>query len=182
MKATPSLALLASFGLLVSCGKSPEPTAEAPAPAASEALLSVFGAAPSGEPASIHKVRATAKPGEPLTLQGLVMGRAKPFVDGRAIFILGDPEKLTPCNENPEDACPTPWDACCDEPEDIKAGTATIQVVDGTGQVLKESIENVAGLKPLASVIVSGTVAEGSSADLLLLNASSIQIVEKPRS
>lgn len=144
----------------------------------SEALVKVFSSAPSGEPTSIHTARTSAKAGDALTLKGRVMGNLKPFVDGRAAFILGDPEKLTPCNANPGDSCETPWDACCDTAEDIKVGTATIQVVDQRGRVLKESIENVNGLKKLSTITVSGTVAPGSNPDLLILNATSIQVKE----
>ncbi len=176
MKKTALLLALAS--LLTSCQENAATISPQPPPAASEALLAVFSAAPSGEPASIHQARATAKPGDTLTLKGRIMGSLKPFVEGRAAFILGDPEKLTPCNENPDDGCDTPWDTCCDTAEDIKAGTATIQVVDSDGNVLKEPVENVNGLKPLSTIIVSGTVAEGSNADLLVLNASAIQMTE----
>ena len=97
---------------------------------------------------------------------------------GRAAFILGDPSKLTPCNKNPGDGCKTPWDVCCDTPEAVKASTVTIQVVGADGKVLKEGIENRNGLKPLSNVTVSGTVTEGSNADVLVLNASAIKVVE----
>ncbi len=176
---TPLILGLGIACLLTSCGREKD-TATAPPPpqAASESLLKVFAAEPSGEPASIHKARTTAKPGDLLTLQGRVMGSRRPFVDGRAVFILGDPEKLTPCNEDPEDTCKTPWDTCCDTAEDIKAGTATIQVVDADGRVLMEPIENVQGLGKLSTVIVSGRVADGSHAGLLLLEATSIKVIE----
>ncbi len=172
MKTLPVILFAAC--LLASCKE--KPAAAPSAPAASEALSKVFATTPSGEPAAIHQARLTAKPGDSITLKGRVMGSLKPFVEGRAIFILGDPEKLTPCNEMPGDGCETPWDTCCDTAEDIKAGIATIQVLDANGKVLKEPIENVQGLKTLSTVTVSGTVAEGSNTDLLLLNASAIAI------
>ncbi|TLD70991.1 hypothetical protein FEM03_08715 [Phragmitibacter flavus] len=146
----------------------------------SEVLKKVFATAPSGKPAAIHKARTTAKPGETITLKGRVMGNLKPFVDGRSIFILGDPETLKACSDIPGDACETPWDNCCDDPEALKQGTATIQVIDAKGRVLKEGIENVNGLQKLSYVTVSGTVAPGSSDKLLLLNADAIQ-VEEPK-
>ena len=103
------------------------------------------------------------------------MGNEKPFVAGRSAFILGDPEVLTACNENPADKCTTPWDACCDSPEDKKRGIATIQIVDADGRVLKESVEGVGGLANLATVTVTGKVAEGSSVDALIINARAIR-------
>jgi hypothetical protein len=167
----------------VSCDKK-DATTEAPASstpvatAPSATLTAVLAAAAAGEPKAIHTLRTSVKPGDEVTVSGKIMGNEKPFVDGRSAFILGDTEVLTPCNENPDDKCSTPWDNCCDSKEDKKRGTATIQVVDVDGRVLKEPIEGAGGLAKLSNVTVSGKVAEGSSADLLIINASAIQVVK----
>ena len=144
----------------------------------SDALKKVFATLPEGKPVAIHQARTVAKPGDTITIKGRVMGNTKPFVDGRSIFVLGDTETLKACSDNPGDGCETPWDTCCDSPEAIKLGTATIQVVDAKGRVLKEGIENINGLKKLSYVVVSGKVAPGSTADLLLLNAEAIKVEE----
>jgi len=175
--------LLLALGLtLAACEKKPEDNTavvqEAPA-VASDELQKVFNTPLAGEPKAIHKVRKSVKSGDELTLKGRVMGNLHPFVEGRSIFILGDTEKLTACSDMPGDACETPWDTCCDAPELIKEGTATIQVLDADGKVLKEKIETVNGLNKLSYVVVSGKVAEGSTEDLLLLNASAIKVTEK---
>ena len=81
-------------------------------------------------------------------------------------------------NETPGDNCETPWDACCDSPEDKKRGTATIQILGADGRVLKEPVEGVGGLKNLATLTVTGKVAEGSSAELLIVNAKAIRTHE----
>lgn len=169
---------LAALLALASCEKKPDAAAATPAvshQAPSAELSKVLGTAPTGTPAAIHKARGTAKPGDTITLAGKIMGNASPFVAGRAAFILGDPEILTPCNEMPGDKCETPWDVCCETPEEKKEGTATIQVVDAQGRALKEPLEGVGGLEKLSKVTVTGTVAKESSADLLLVNATAIQ-------
>lgn len=178
---TTRLALaLAASAVLVSCDKkesasqSSTTPATATASAPSALLSSVLAAAAEGDPTAIHTLRTSVKPGDVVTVSGKIMGNEKPFVDGRSAFILGDTEVLTPCNENPDDKCSTPWDNCCDSKEDKKRGTATIQVVDADGRVLKEPIEGAGGLAKLSSVTVTGKVAEGSSADLLIINASAI--------
>lgn len=181
MKTKTACLLIASVILLVSCGeKSTETTTETTAEAAvsvpSPALSAVLAASPTSEAKSIVGIRSTAKPDDEITVSGRIMGSKMPFVDGRAAFILGDPEVLTACNEVPGDECETPWDACCDSPEDKKRATATIQIVGADGRVLKEPIEGVGGLINLAKVTVSGKVAEGSSADLLIVNASAISV------
>lgn len=175
MKTKTTCLIIATAALLASCGKK-EASVNAPAVSApSTALSAVLAAAPTGEAKSIHLIRTTAKPGDEITISGKIMGNEKPFVEGRAAFILGDPEVLTPCNEDPADKCTTPWDVCCDSPEDKKRGIATIQIVGTDGRVLKESVEGVGGLANLATVTVSGKVAEGSSPDALILSAVAIR-------
>jgi hypothetical protein len=177
MKTKTTCLLIASAILLTSCGKkAPQTAAEVSPSAPSPALAAVLAASATGEATSIAAIRSTAKPGDTITISGKIMGSAKPFVDGRAAFILGDPAVLTPCNENPDDQCTTPWDNCCDSKEDKKRGTATIQIIDAEGRVLKESIQGVGGLQNLADVTVTGKVAEGSSADLLIVNASAVGV------
>lgn len=172
---TTTIIIIASVCLLASCK---EQSGQAAAPAAatpSSVLGAVLAKTPAANPQAIHTIRKSTKAGDEITLSGRIMGNDKPFVDGRAVFILGDPELLTPCNELPGDNCETPWDVCCETPEDKKTGTATIQIVGDDGRVLKEGLEGVGGLVKLAHVTVTGTVAEGSSADLLLVNATAIR-------
>ena len=138
-------------------------------------IQSVLSAAPKGEAKSIHTVKASAKPGDEVTIKGRIMGNASPFVAGRSVFILGDPAIIAACNDKPGDECETPWDSCCNSPEEKKKGTATVQIVNADGRVLKEPLEGVGGLAKLSTVTVSGKIAEGSSADLLIVNATAIQ-------
>ncbi len=152
-------------------------TAAAPA-AASAALDAVFQASVEGEPAAIHRARVDAGAGDELVLKGRVMGSSSPFVEGRAAFIIGDEEKLTACSDNPGDECETPWDNCCDSKELKQEGIASIQVLGPDGRVLREGIEGVGGLEKLSRVVVSGTVAEGSGADNLVINAKAIRVTD----
>lgn len=161
---------------LAACKENASNPSAAPAAETSAALSAVLENPPTGEAKPIHIVRTSAKPGDEVTLSGRIMGNAQPFVEGRAAFILGDPEVLTACSDTPGDNCETPWDACCDSPEDKKKGIATIQVIGADGRVLKESIEGAGGVEKLATVTVTGKVAEGSSPDLLIVNAAAIRV------
>lgn len=157
----------------VSCDSKKEAAAidrGTPPAAQSDAVRQVLAAKPSGEVVAIPTARATVKPGDVVTLKGQIMGNRAPFVEGRSAFILGDTGTLTACTEE----CGSPWDNCCDTPEAKKAGTALVQIVDASGQVLKESLEGQGGLEKLAHVTVTGKVAEGSSPELLLVNATAI--------
>ncbi len=169
--------ILAVACLLASCQEKSTTTAAPKAsPAPSAELSNVLATAPTGEAKAIHVARTTAKPGDEITLTGRIMGSKKPFVEGRAAFIVGDPEVLTACNEMPGDNCETPWDACCDSAEDKKVGIATIQIAGSDGKVLNEGVEGVGGLENLATVVVSGKVAPGSTADALIVNATALQV------
>lgn len=170
-------AVLAALAV-VACDQATQVKVDPPESGPSAVLSAVLDAAPEGEASPIHMARQTVQPGDKVTLKGQVMGAEEPFVEGRAAFILGDREVLTPCNERPDDPCPTPWDVCCDSSEDKKRGTATIQIVGEDGRVLKESIEGVGGIEKLSKLTITGTVAEGSGADRLMINAMAIAVVE----
>jgi hypothetical protein len=125
---------------------------------------------------SIAEIRKSVEPGQTITLAGKVIGNRAPFVEGRAMVVLGDPAKLTSCDLRPEDACTTPWDVCCDDPGDIKNFTATIQVIDADGKLIKQGLKGINGIKELSQLIITGTIADGSNADNLLVNATGIYV------
>ena len=178
MKTIHLVSALATVCLLASCGKkeTSESTATPVATAPSSELQLVLAATPAGDAQEIHLVRATAKPGDEITIVGKIMGNVKPFIDGRAAFTVADPTIITPCNENPDDECDTPWDACCDSKEQKLVGLASVQILDSDGRVLKEGLEGVGGLAKLSNVTVTGKVADGSSPDSLIVNATAIRV------
>lgn len=178
MKNKPLLAIaLAAFALTACEKKNVETTASEISPDTTLEKYFTDQKIPSGEP--ISTIRTNLKAGDEISISGLVMGREKVFVDNRASFILGDPSTLTPCSEMGEDDhCPTPWDACCDSKEDLRNGIASIQIVGEDGRVLRGNIKGTKGLKELSSVTVSGTVAEQSTPDALIVNAVSIHVSE----
>jgi hypothetical protein len=174
--------LLLTLPWITGCGSqqnTPSTSGAADAtPATSTTLQQTFvSTAPEGEAQPIPLARTTAKPGESIVLEGKIMGVMHPFVEGRAVFVLGDDATISSCDENPEDGCETPWDACCDPDEVLKAGVATIQVLDVEGKVLKEDIKGVNGLKELSKVRIAGTLAEQSNADAMIVNATAIYLL-----
>lgn len=115
-------------------------------------------------------------PGTEVIVTGEVMGRIEPFIENRAMLVIGDPTQITPCNRNHDDECPTPWDVCCDDPEVIKKSIATIQILDAEGRPLKEGLKGLGGMQELTTLTVVGAIAEGSNEDNLLINASGIHV------
>ena len=163
--------------LLAACGPSTDPSSETAQPVDPD-IQSVFAEVSSEEaPISIPDARAEKKPGEDVVLEGRIMGVMEPFIDGRAVFVLGDNSVITPCSDM-EMSCETPWDACCDPSETLVNGTATVQIVDENGQILKQGLEGVNGLAKLSSVKVSGTVNKASSPNSLIVNAETIEVID----
>ena len=179
MKATVTLfAILAALSLSA-CKESVttvETSAETSAP--DPALEKFFTEEAIPKAQAIHIARKTAKPGEEISLKGALIGREKIFVDGRASFILGDPEKLTSCDKMPDDHCATPWDACCDSKELKKIGVVSIQILGEDGRVLSGNLKGTKGMKELSSITLTGTVDQSSTADNLVVNATKIHVVD----
>jgi len=172
-----AIAVLAVLAL-ASCGKKETTAAVETAPQPAAAFDAYFTDQPIPDAKAIHTIRTTAKPGDAIVISGKIMGREKVFVDGRASFLLGDPEKLTPCNAVPGDECETPWDCCCDSKEAKLEGIASIQITDAEGRVLTGGLKGVKGLKELSAVSVSGTVDQSSTAENLVVNAQSIHVAQ----
>lgn len=129
-------------------------------------------------PAQISSVFADPTPGKEIVLSGEVMGRMDTFIDGRAMVVLGDPTKITPCNRIPGDSCPTPWDVCCDDPDVIKKSIATVQFLDENGRVMKAGLKGYQGIKELSFLTVKGKIAEGSNENNLLVTASAFHVTD----
>ncbi|AKJ64814.1 hypothetical protein [Kiritimatiella glycovorans] len=165
------LMVVAAMVVGVGCGKKAEQGSVEPV-AVPKAFVSEE---PAGEPTPIPEARKLP-PGTDVLLKGLVMGVRSPFVEGRALFILGDEATITPCNAKDDDHCSMPWDACCDPLEVRAAGTAAIQVLDDTGEVLEQGLKGVNGLKELSRVTVAGAVAPHSTTNAFVVNAASLYV------
>ena len=173
MRKMMMLTALAGISLLVGCGKQTEQQKAAPPAAPPAAFVT---AEPAGTPTPIPEARTTVKPGDTVLLKGRVMGVHHPFVEGRAVFVLGDNDTITPCNERGDSQCSAPWDACCDPIAVRAAATATIQLLGDGGNVLPHGLKGVGGLKELSSVTVSGVVAPMSTPEALVINATAVYV------
>jgi hypothetical protein len=159
----------------VSCKQKAEPETASTTPNTA-GLESIMLKSEPSDALSIAEIRKSVEPGQTITLAGKVIGNRAPFVEGRAMVVLGDPTKLTSCDLKHGDACKTPWDVCCDEPSDIKKFTATIQVIDADGKLINQGLKGVNGIKELSHLIITGTIADGSNANNLIVNATGIYV------
>ncbi len=125
---------------------------------------------------SAAKKAGGQKVGDEVVLRGRIGGSKEPFVNGRAVFTLMG-RGLKACSENPGDNCKMPWDYCCETKDEITAHSATIQVVDDKGQVLRTDMKGRRGMKELTEIVVTGKVAV-SDGKLMVVNATSIVVVK----
>lgn len=164
---------IASVGLLSACGR---PDAVTQQPGATLDLAVFTETAPVGSVTPIPEARQRYQPGDEVVLEGLIMGAPSPFVEGRAMFVLGDQTTLTHCRALGH-GCPRPWDLCCEPVAKRQAGTASIQVVDDDGNVLPIGLKGSNGLTELSHVKVVGTVARMSTPESFIVNAESIFVM-----
>jgi len=169
MKHTTSILLaLSGAFLLGACGPAETGTAVESTVEAGERFRL---AAKPANALSVMDARERLSPGDPAVVEGQIGGAKEPFFDGFAGFVLADRAILF-CDEiGGEEHCATPWDACCEDPDTLKAGRVSIQMVDAEGNPIEGGLGSGGTLSGLDRVIVSGTVAEGSTAENLIIDA-----------
>ena len=161
--------------LLFSCGDKPAETkVEGASKTVESPLASVFTKTKPEGAISITEAKKSIKVGETITIKGEIGGRQKPFAENVALFIFADGAELDSCPK--EEGCPTPWDYCCYEPDDIAAASVTIQVMDKDGKLIKKSLKGQNGLKGLSQLLITGVVDKKSKDGKLILNVTSIYI------
>ncbi len=124
---------------------------------------------------AVGELKADAQATGEVVVFGRIGGRAEPFVDGMAAFILAD-RSMKQCNELHGDTCKKPWDYCCEPRESLAAKTATIQIVDAHGTPLRTAAQGQHGLTPMAEVTIAGTILPRPDTSVLVINASKIYV------
>ena len=167
------------------CGGTP-PTKPAekvspPTPVASAAAFpsELFLKEAPADAKEVSVVKKEAKEGDEVVVRGRIGGSENPFVDGRAVVTIAD-TSIRACNERPGDACPNPWDFCCEDPNELVMRTATIQVLDKDGKPLKQGLRGVNGIDHLTVLAVKGKVDKRGDPKVLTINASGIYIDKTP--
>jgi hypothetical protein len=162
---------------LVACTVEESPAPGSGASGASTAALESYHAATAPANAKpVLEVRSSAAPGDEV----VVKGRAKDFVDGRAMVTLVD-ASLRACSDPGDpmgDACETPWDYCCIESDEVAASSATIEIRDASG-VLKHGLRGFHGLDHLDTVTVTGTVEKDEAGNMTVV-AKNLHVEKSP--
>lgn len=113
----------------------------------------------------VAEARQKAQEGKPVVIRGRVGGIAKPIADKMAMFVIAD-LSLGMCKDGCADFCEVPR-------EELLSKMAAVQVVDNSGKPLRIAMGGTNGLKPLAEVVVQGTVGKLDK-NVLVVNAENI--------
>jgi hypothetical protein len=144
-----------SIVMVTGCAKSPATPAAA-------------GIAPnvhlSQEPAGAVEVldaRDEAKDGEPIVLVGRLGGGLKPWIDGRAAFLLVDTRILPSCadGERCEAGCP-------DCSKEMLAASTMVKFLGNDGKVLAVDARELLGVEEESTVVVHGTATRDATGNL----------------
>lgn len=125
-----------------------------------------------GEATPVGEAKKTVKEGDAVRVVGRIGGRVKPMEVGSPVFLIVD-KSVPHCGELPDDHCPTPWDYCCEPPDNLLANSATIQLVSADGGMYQGDPIS-AGLKPLDEVVIVGTVGPRPSDKVLTIRATGV--------
>lgn len=157
-----TLICLATSVILVGCTRTTDPTppkgkeseVKVDPKAVDEAKAKYLLASEPAGAKNVIEVKKAAKDGDEVVVVGRIGGSEKPFT-GRAAFTIVD-VKFKPCNEIEGDNCPTPWDYCCDPPNELAKGTVLIKLVDTAGKTLADDAKQLLDVKELQTVVVKG--------------------------
>jgi hypothetical protein len=133
----------------------------------SEANSYLLAVEPTGAKA-VLEAKEAVKDGDEVIVEGRVGGSQKPFLEGLAGFTIVDPS-LKSCSDIPGDACPTPWDYCCEDRTNLKRGTALVKFVDEDGKTLKKDARELLGVALLQTVVVRGKAKRDADGNLTVL-------------
>ena len=151
---------LAAAVVIVGCTKTDPVPKNAPDPKASEEARAKYLLA--SEPAGakgVKEIKQQAKDGDEVVVVGRIGGSVQPFT-GRAAFTIVD-LSFKPCNEIEGDNCQTPWDYCCDPPDELAKGTVLVKLVDSAGKTLPEDAKELLSIKELQTVVIKGQTRKG---------------------
>lgn len=161
------IALAPLVAFVVGCARAEETSSE---PAIHEVAASGSDYLLAAEPEdtqTVLEVRETAEDGEEVAVLGRIGGSAHPWIEGRAAFSIVDPT-LQACSDIPGDACPKPWDYCC-EVASLPEATALVKIVDADGNIVQADAKDLLKLKELDTVVARGTAQRDDAGNLTVL-------------
>ena len=118
--------------------------------------------APLANPLEVRDARESAKDGDEVVLRGTLADFGE-----LSTFLLVD-DALDDCTEmGEEDHCPTPWDYCCEDPDEVTKLTINVEFLED-GLPGDWSFEGQQGLDRLTEVMVAGVFKKDEAGNMRL--------------
>jgi hypothetical protein len=155
--------LLSLGSVLVGCGGGTNAPPAATGPSA-EGAKYVLTAEPA-DAKGVKELKAGAKDGDEIVIEGRIGGDEKPWIEGQAAFMVVD-KSLNPCST--EENCPTPWDYCCSLNE-LPECKALVKIVDADGKTVTSDAKTLLGVKELSTVVIKGKAKKDEAGNLTVL-------------
>jgi hypothetical protein len=178
-----TLMCMAATTLFVGCTRTTDPAptkgnedAKVNPKAAQEAKAKYLLVSEPAGAKSVIDFKKEAKDGDEVVVVGRIGGSVTPFT-GRAAFTIVD-AKFKPCSEIEGDNCPTPWDYCCDAPDELAKGTILIKLTDSAGKTLPDDAKQLLDVKELQTIVVKGQTRRDESNSISVV-ATGIYIKKK---
>jgi hypothetical protein len=128
----------------------------------------VLESAPEGA-IGVAELRATEpKAGDRVTVRAQIGGRNPPWLPGMAMMLLADADELAACTTG---GCGSPWDFCSAPPEKLWQHTGLVRWLGENGQPQDIGFEKLAKIAPLATVVITGTLADVGDPRALVIDA-----------
>lgn len=105
----------------------------------------------------VMDIREDAQDGQAVVMLGRVGGGIKPWIEGRAAFLVVDERVLPSCND---EKCDEDCAACAKE---LASATAMVKFLDAQGKVLLVDARELLGLKEQQTVVIRGVAKREAS-------------------
>lgn len=144
--------------LLAACGQPESKTVPTTSNATNALLLDLDP----GEATTVIQAKSNG-PSKDIVVEGRIFDITKGFALMRMMDL-----SLDYCGElNKESKCPTPWDFCCDNPDDVKASSVLVKAVDPSGETIEA--DSLANLRLLDKIKVKGELIKDEHGNLVLI-------------
>ncbi|MFT4511588.1 MAG: hypothetical protein ACI89X_000634 [Planctomycetota bacterium] len=165
-----SLSLLT---LLAACGAKKPEKAGTPSDVPPTGASALTLAADPGAAISVLQAKK-AGPKKNVIVEGRVYDLTKDWAIMKVMEV-----SMDYCGEvNKEEKCPTPWDYCCDNPDDIAANSLLVMAVDDEGETLQ--MPAMPGMRLVDKVKITGELIKDEHGNFVLI-AKGIFRVDRPK-
>jgi hypothetical protein len=127
---------------------------------------------------SVSELRnAGLQPGSRVTVRAQIGGRNPPWLPSHAMMLLADAKELQACSAG---GCGAPWDFCSAPRDKLLQHTGLVRWLDETGtQPRAVPFTEIAAIAPLATVIVTGTLADIGDPRALVIDLDGIFLEDR---